>query len=1146
MKSKHDAYPFPRFLLTTLVLIVAVILVVGYFCYDDQRNQLLQEKFDDLSAVADLKVHQLVKWRSERLLDALYFKENGEFAKSVEQFAKRPGSVHDRRKLLEWLLPLLKNPEYRLVVLLDPQGTELVRVGEQKETVGRFARESIRRAQRTGVVDLSDFHYGVQSHIHLDLPVPISLNTGMGAKVVGTLLFRIDPWHRLYPLVQSWPTPSRTAETLLVKRDGEDVLFLNELRHRKGTALVLRMPVTMGGLVSTMATRGAGGNLKGKDYRGVSVLATAREIGGSPWILIAKMDREEILTSFVQRSWLMAVVIALLILTVGALVALCWRHQRARFYRDLYHEERARRVLASRVEYLTRNANDIMLLLDATYRVIEANEKALEVYGYSWDEITRIGLGELRCITLLPDLDERIHQVMAEGGLVFESVHRRKDGSCFPVESSIRYLEMDGQAFFQAIVRDISERKKAEQRIERLSHMYQALSQVNHCIVHGKNSKELIVAICRTIVAHGRFTMAWVGLVDMATRLVVPVGWYGCEDGYLSEAEISVDDVPKGRGPTGRAIREGIRVICQNIGDDPIMAPWREGALARGYHSSAAFPLFVDGECVGALMVYALISEFFDDEIVSLLDELTSNLSHALESLRRDEALERSRERLLFAMKSSSMWAWDWNLAENEYLWDDCMHAMIGVEPGKLPCRIEDLISIVHPVDRERVRQELQTVLADGSEYESKYQVIRPDGTSRFVHAKGRLHRDEQGNPVRMAGVAWDITDKIQKSLRQRQQKELLRTMLDTIPVMICYFDTDGCLKWTNAEWEKTIGWSLLELNSEEVLEKCCPDTEYRSDMMHFFATADGTWADFRVNVCDGSVLLTTWAAVRLSDETILAIGQNITERMRAKEEILSLNAGLEERVRQRTAQLEEANRDLEAFSYSVSHDLRAPLRAVKGFASILRDDYAEGLGEEGLNFSDLIVQNAEKMGQLIEHLLSFSRIGREKMTLNAISMTELVRSVIDELASREQCGHIEFQLEALPDAKGDESMIRQVWMNLLGNALKFTLPKGVGRIEVSSLPGKEENVYRVKDSGVGFDGALAHKAFGIFQRLHSSADFEGSGVGLAIVQRIVTCHGGKVWAEGVPGEGATFYFSLPLTEDRRERSKERGMRSEE
>lgn len=1129
MKSSHGENSVPRFLLIALVLLVAAILVAGYYCFQDQRKQLVQEKFDDLATVADLKVHQLAKWRSERLMDAYYFKENGEFAKGVEQYAKRPESVHERRKLLEWLTPLLKNPEYRLVVLFDAKGMELVRVGEQNETVGRFAWESIHRAHRAGAVILSDFHYGVQSHIHLDMPVPLAVNSGSGEKVVGTLLLRIDPWHRLYPLVQSWPAPSRTAETLLVRRDGEEVLLLNELRHRKGTALVLRLPVSSRSSVTARAIRGEGRNLEGKDYRGLSVLAAAREVGGSSWMLVVKVDREEILAPMVERSWLMLVVIVLLILSVGAIVALFWRHQRARFYRQLYLEERERRMLADRIEYLTRNANDIILLLDGKNRVVEANEKALEVYGYSREEITRIGLVELCCETLLHDLEERVQQVMEEGGLVFESVHRRKDGSCFPVENSVRFLEMDGEPFFQTIIRDISERKKAEQRIERLSHMYQALSQVNHVIVHGTDRKELIVSICRTIVVHGRFSMAWVGLVDVATGRVVPTCWYGCEDGYLSQTVISAEDVPTGRGPTGRAIREGQPVICQNIGGDPIMAPWREDALARGYHSSAAFPLAVEGECVGALMVYAPVSNYFDDEIVCLLDELSANLCHALESLQRDEALERSRERLLFAMKSSEMGAWDWNLQKNEFRWDDYMHSLIGLEPGNFSGRIEDYVTMIHPVDRERVRHELKTLLAEGSEYESRYQVIRPDRTIRMFHIKGRLHRDGQGRPVRMAGVAWDITDKMLKSLRQRQQKELIRTMLDTIPVMICYFDTDGCLKWVNSEWEKTIGWSLLDMNPEELLEKCCPDAEYRSDMMHFFDTADGSWADFRVNVCNGGVLVTTWAAVRLSDETILAIGQDVTERMRAREEILSLNAGLEERVRQRTEELEEANRDLESFSYSVSHDLRAPLRAIRGFANILRDEYAEGLGEEGLRFSAMIVQNAERMGQLIEDLLSFSRAGRGRMLRNVISMTRLARSVIDELQLQGGNEGVEFDLEPLPDAVGDEAMMRQVWMNLLGNALKFTLPKGVGRIEVSALPGEGESVYRVKDSGVGFDGALAHKAFGIFQRLHSSADFEGTGVGLSIVQRIVSRHGGKVWAEGVPGEGATFYFSLPL-----------------
>jgi len=1152
MKSRSDLYPVHWSLLAAFGFLMVTILAAGYFFYADQRKAVTRERFDDLSAIADLKVNQLARWRAERLQDAEYFMDNLEFVKSVRRVANRPASVRERQELLHWLAPVLKNPEYRFIALLDAGGTELVSAGVPGDNVGQFSRKYIQKAHKFGRVFVSDFHYGELGQIHLDIPVPLSLQKGSEKVVVGTLLLRIDPFQVLYPLVQSWPTSRRTAETLLVRRDGNDVLVLNELRYRKGTALVLRLPVSQPGYVSTKVIQGKGGNHEGYDYRGMPVLAAARQVEGTPWFLVAKIDREELLNPLKNRSRFMFSVILLLILSVGLLAGLYWRHQRARYYRDLYQEEHARRLLADRVEYLTRNANDIILLLDGDFRVIEANEKASEAYGFSREELTRLGLGDLRCDSVTPDLAERMAQVKDAGGLVFESSHCRQDGSRFPVESSIRYLEIDGRSFFQAIIRDISERKKAEARIERLSHLYQALSQVNRSIVFTKDRIELVVSICRTIVENGGFRMAWVGFVDGATGRVTPHGMFGTDDGYLDGVVISAEDVPEGQGPTGRAIRERRHLICQDIAADSLMKPWREKALSRGYLSSAAFPLFVAEKCAGALTVYAPEPDFFDDEIISLLDELASNLSHALGSLARDEALEMSRERLLFAMKSSALGAWDWSLTDDSYLCDDFMHTLIGLQLGNFSYRIEDFMSLVHPSDRERVRQELKYILAAGTDYESKYQVVWPDGTIRHLHAKGRVYRDEQGTPVRMAGVSWDISDTMQKTLQQQQQKELLQTMMDTIPVMICYFDTDGCLKWANSEWEKIVGWSLLDLNPEKVLDKCCPDAAERSRMLEFFSAASGTWADFSMWSRNGAVLQTTWAAVKLSDETIFAIGQDISDRARARDEILRLNAGLEARVRERTEQLEEANRDLESFSYSVSHDLRAPLRAVKGFVTILKDQHGKELGEEGLQLVSKIVESTDRMGRLISDLLSFSKVGRTEIAREPVSMTELVRSVTAELQSWEDCAGIEFHLEALPDAVGDPAMFRQVWVNLLSNALKFTRPKGTGRIEVSSLSRDGENVYRVKDTGVGFDSEYAGKLFGIFQRLHSLAEFEGSGVGLAIVQRIVTRHGGKVWAEGVKGEGAMFSFSLPRTEEgtgneeRGSRFDERGAKDEE
>jgi signal transduction histidine kinase len=258
------------------------------------------------------------------------------------------------------------------------------------------------------------------------------------------------------------------------------------------------------------------------------------------------------------------------------------------------------------------------------------------------------------------------------------------------------------------------------------------------------------------------------------------------------------------------------------------------------------------------------------------------------------------------------------------------------------------------------------------------------------------------------------------------------------------------------------------------------------------------------------------------------AFNQMLDQIQRQDIALREFNETLEQKVKDRTTQLESVNKELESFSYSVSHDLRAPLRAIIGYTAILEEEYAGNLDDEGKRISSVIKKNTLKMGQLIDELLSFSRMSRQDITKDKIDMSEMVSEVRESLASQYDFTRIQWALQPLPTARANANMIRQVWMNLITNAIKYSSKKDKAHIEIGSFSRDGNTAFFVRDDGVGFNQKYQDKLFKIFQRLHSIEDFEGTGVGLALVEKIVTKHGGSVWAEGELNKGASFYFSLP------------------
>lgn len=271
--------------------------------------------------------------------------------------------------------------------------------------------------------------------------------------------------------------------------------------------------------------------------------------------------------------------------------------------------------------------------------------------------------------------------------------------------------------------------------------------------------------------------------------------------------------------------------------------------------------------------------------------------------------------------------------------------------------------------------------------------------------------------------------------------------------------------------------------------------------------------------------------AIKLA-KAVKELSFQISEKEKRTDELIKVNKELAYQIREnekRTSELEEVNTELESFSYSVSHDLRAPLRAISGFSEVLAKDYSDQLDDEAKIFFAEITRNARKMGELIDNLLEFSRLSKQDIFRDSIDMNKLVENILVEFRNLQSKRDIDLQIQELPEVEGDKNMLKQLFYNLVSNAFKYTGKKEYTTIEIGSYSRNREQVFYVKDNGAGFDPSYYNKLFGVFQRLHSSMEFEGTGVGLAIVQKIAAKHGGEVWAEGKVNEGACFYVSLPL-----------------
>jgi PAS domain S-box-containing protein len=383
-------------------------------------------------------------------------------------------------------------------------------------------------------------------------------------------------------------------------------------------------------------------------------------------------------------------------------------------------------------------------------------------------------------------------------------------------------------------------------------------------------------------------------------------------------------------------------------------------------------------------------------------------------------------------------------------------------------------------------------------------------------HTASKLHREDMGRRKAEQTV--------------RMEKEFSDAMIDSLPGVFYLYDQAGkFLRW-NRNFEQVTGYGAAEIATMHPLDFFTDgDKALLAERIgEVFAKGVSEVEDFVAKDGTRTPYYFTGRTVVLDGQTCLVgVGIDITARHKAEIQIQEMNISLERRVAERTAQLEEANKELEAFSYSVSHDLRAPLRAVDGFSQALVEDYGETLSAEGRRYLGTIRNETQRMGELIDDLLTFSRLSRAPLDRLSIDTAMLVNSLLSGMIAEFPGRKLDIRVGELPPCEGDPALLKQVWINLLSNAFKYTRREALSVITIGSRRENNTTVYYIRDNGAGFDMRYVHKLFGVFQRLHRAEDYEGTGVGLAIVQRIVHRHGGSVWAEGVVNQGATFYFTL-------------------
>jgi PAS domain S-box-containing protein len=1195
-RQKYALFNSQQMLMLSLFIII-LIISAAYLYYRYEKKIIRQEQYSNLNTIADLKIGQIMRWRQDRLADAHVIAESPFIRQNFQRWLLSKDSTLGKDLLKRFSL-LRFNYKYEDVFIVSAGGKLLLGLDTNLKKIDSVTIDFCKKALQDRKTCFSDFYFcSTHNTIHFDIIAPILNDRNIPFAV---LVLRVNPYDYLYPLIQSWPTSSKSAETLIIRKEDDSVLYLNELRHISKTPLKLRIPLTSIQIPAVQAVLGQVGICEGIDYRGVKVLADRRPIPGSPWFMIAKVDQSEIFSELYYRVAIIIIVTLSLLLLLGIGVSWLYNNRQKNIYRKLLESGTA--LQQSKEEFRTTlySIGDAVITTDIKGFIRNMNVVAEKLTGWTESDAFGISLGEVFHIVNEESHDKvenPVQRVLKEGlvaGLTNHSLLISKEGKEIPIADSGAPIRNE-KGEITGVVLVFHDQSQERMALKSLQESERKFRETVKYLDEGYYS----VTIEGLLLDHNQAFNRILGIdIDQDLKgAKLPDFWQNPD-----ERKVYLDEL------ITRGFIKNYLINAKTIGGKKIVV------LANSH--------LVKDESGGLVRIEGTYTDF-------------------TELKRIEEALEDERNllRTLIDLLPTLIFVKD---SESRFLVANvaCARFMGATSPQELIGKTDNEFYEVEAA--AGFRSDELSVLEGIPLVDKEEGGASPSGNPRNLLTTKVPLRDVEGNIIGLVGASFDITErkqveetnrilarfpsenpgpvmrverngrllyaneasyrlltwklKIGAKIPSDLQKEIVEVLTGGIIKVI---DTEhyqrvisfNIVPFVEAGYVNLYGRDITErIQAEEALKESERKLREAQEMAHLgfwnwdIKTGDVEWSEEVFKIfgldpkkfiphIDSILALSPWPEDNQRDKELInraiethrpgsyeqkflrpdqSIGHyystfqgnyneegnlisivgtvlDITQRKQTEEAIQMLNKELEQRVIERTAQLEVANQELEAFSYSVSHDLRAPLRAVDGFSKFVLEDYGNKLDSEGNRMLGLIRTNTQKMDQLITDLLNLSRVSRRSLQYSDIDMTQMAISMFNETAPDYLKNNLKLIVDKLPEAFADPVFIKQVWINFLSNAIKFTSKKKKAEIRIS---GKIEDLaitYSIKDNGAGFNQQYVHKLFGVFQRLHKSEDFEGTGVGLAIVQRIIHRHGGKVWAESEEGKGATFYFSLPV-----------------